>query len=426
MEFPDFEPEEAKGISEGAAGTAAELASEAAQAAAEAAGKADSAEQRAEYERTVAEEQAKIKPAVETMLREASTAIEGSEPTDQTTGEVNDGLDAIEEDKRNGLTPVDIMESPTSEFNKKFKTMSEEARKSLTETSGSVFQSAWKSLSKLWRSSGIDMTKLTESEERTKKKVADAQDKFKKGPNNEQTRKTYQDAMDAAAEEHQAVIDEMLKENAKLKKLLEKQASKRSTTTQKLELLVKAIFVGAIIGGGIWGLLQLADEFTGCFIYANNTSAKLSCSDKYEDHKDQCNCGSVARGIVGLDEIKTACATAKDTTTPACRTGCLPVTVGGKPVASTCTDVPAGGVYYTYEDCSILCAFKKAADAVWHFAGDLPGELAGWVGKILKYIAIGIIAVLGLVILIAIVRFVWSHFVTKKSSGFSGRRRRVR
>jgi hypothetical protein len=174
-------------------------------------------------------------------------------------------------------------------------------------------------------------------------------------------------------------------------------------------------------------MFQYAADHTGCFVFSDTVSAKLACNDGATPITEKdCVCGGYTPDLkcnAAIDTDQTTCdkpGTTLGTQPPSvCELSNMNVLNSvGKPWA-TCSSNPVGkdSVYYTWQETSPLEALAAFPKWLGKFGSDLLGAGESWIKKIgwiLLWIVVGIV---GVVILAAIIRFVWKHYISKSDDG---------
>ena len=161
-----------------------------------------------------------------------------------------------------------------------------------------------------------------------------------------------------------------------------------------------AIF-GTLVGTLIYFKL-VADSLTGCYQYTGSISKKILCDKSVlnEDIQGPCGCTSV------LDERIATCTTDDEKKMVYCLSGC---NSGVKlPTCTTSQGTPIS-ILYTFK---IFTIADAAAAVIQNIVNNVGAATDAALLQTLKTVGIVAGGIVALVIVLAILKYIWSHFVT--------------
>ena len=161
-----------------------------------------------------------------------------------------------------------------------------------------------------------------------------------------------------------------------------------------------AIF-GTLVGTLIYFKL-VADSLTGCYQYTGSISKKILCDKSVlnEDIQGTCGCTSV------LDERIATCTTDDEKKMVYCLSGC---NSGVKlPTCTTSQGTPIS-ILYTFK---IFTIADAAAAVIQNIVNNVGAATDAALLQTLKTVGIVAGGIVALVIVLAILKYIWSHFVT--------------
>jgi hypothetical protein len=225
-----------------------------------------------------------------------------------------------------------------------------------------------------------------------------AAEEYYKDPTDNAKKLAFDSTQDAL---RKALVDSPDEDVKKLEKQVED--SKKGSWKKWVETLVKVLkLVG--IGYGIYAIIKaIADSETGCYQFKTDsnstlTKTKLPCPSTTDDSVN-CRCGNTAETCTSNQKLPYCCNAGSIAYNQPCKGQT------GKP----------DSVYYAWEQQT----FAGVLNELWKGIKDLPQELADFgsmIGKILKYLLFGVLIFVGIVILIYILKFLFSLFSKNKKN----------